>query len=289
MAFPWAAAVSGGAGILDGLLRGKQQATQNRMASNQYWNTHAENKRQFNKSLGFAQHTLRAQRQEAQTDRDLQEYFAKNSTGWQFDQLMQAADESGIHRLAAIGGASGTPYAPVGGIGAGGPAATGGAAGVLPSAGDPAFFGDAVGMAMEAARAKEADRRAEEALALDKARSMAEVERTAAEAELMRSQSRTLIAETRRAATGGKAGGGNTTPVFGDAPAEGPPEAILRERVMPDGTIRKVYEGPDIGEQFGGWLLNMMDKIGDAIERGEYALPERRERRTNTGSRNRRP
>lgn len=203
---PWSAVISGGAGILDGLLRGKQQATQNRMASNQFWVTTRENRRQFDTGMTFARKNLAAQRQEAAEDRRQQEYFARNSTGWQFDQLMNAADESGIHRLAALGGATGTAYSPVGGVGVGGPAATGGAAGVLPSAGDPAFIGDAVGMALEAARAEKAQKEAEEALALDKARTAAEIERTAAEAELMRSQSRTLVADARRAATGGSTG-----------------------------------------------------------------------------------
>lgn len=65
------------------------------------------NNKQFHTTLKFTG-------AQADKDRALQEKFARQSTGWQFDDLMNAADEAGIHRLSALGGASGHSFAPVG-------------------------------------------------------------------------------------------------------------------------------------------------------------------------------
>lgn len=130
-------------------------------------------KRQFSKNLAFSRRqaqtqrsqfnrSLEANRRAAVLDRAAQKQFAQQSTGWAFNDLMEAADQSGIHRLAALGGAGGASYSPtsVGSpqpVGVGGPSPTGtpGAnpAGTTPIfQEDQSFIGDAIGAALNADR-----------------------------------------------------------------------------------------------------------------------------------------
>ncbi|AXL14853.1 hypothetical protein [Microviridae sp.] len=75
---------------------------------------------------------------DALRDFNYQQHFARNSAGWRMDDLFAAADRSGIHRLAALGG-SGAGYTPAGSSGGGGSP---------PVSNDP-HLGDAIGTALD--------------------------------------------------------------------------------------------------------------------------------------------
>ena len=106
--------------------------------------------------------------------------FAKNSAGWRMDDLMDAADRSGIHRLAALGG-TGAEY-------------TGGQN--VPS-GTPkqSFLGDTVGKALDRMS------RSREQKSIESVRD-SQVKVNEAEAKLLEAQSRTTIANARAASRG---------------------------------------------------------------------------------------
>ena len=147
----------------------------------------------------------RWERQWAQKQMDQQNRFAKKSAGWAFDDLMQSADEAGIHRLAALGAGGGAGYQPVSsGGGAPMPQSTQGGA---PAPGSPsmipdltpiesAWVGDAVGdgIAMVLRGIEQQHERKLDAK---------EIELMDAEIELLRSQSRTFNQSARNAGYSG--------------------------------------------------------------------------------------
>ena len=107
---------------------------------------HFEDDRKFSMDLAERHRTEDWQRTEAlnKFGYDAQKEFAQNSTGWAFDDLMESADEAGIHRLAAIGGAQGVGYTPAATSGAGqGATIPDFSPSVVPGA--EQFIGDAVG------------------------------------------------------------------------------------------------------------------------------------------------
>ncbi|AXL14848.1 hypothetical protein [Microviridae sp.] len=126
--------------------------------------------------------------------------MAKNSTKWQFDQLMNSADESGIHRLAALGGASGyqgTATGPSGG-GTGSISIPGGSAGHKSN-----LIGDAIGEGINAFRQSRELKMAEK-------ESSARVKLLNAEAaQIDEATSRSTIRNARAGATSGS----NNSPV----------------------------------------------------------------------------
>lgn len=174
------AAISGAAELGGGLIGAALNSKQNYKNRMHQWDM-------FN-----AAHVLDAEKFKWQAHKD--ERFARESTGWQFDDLMRAADRSGIHRLAALGGASsyqgtspGSTIVPPPGNG---------------QPGDASFLGDAVG---EAIRMYKQSEQAEHERAMDKAdldirRQMAQ--RLEDEAKLFAAQSRTEIERTRKSQTG---------------------------------------------------------------------------------------
>ena len=135
------------------------------------------------------------------------ERYARNAAGWQFQDLMQAADASGIHRLAALGAGGGSSYSPVGGTGssynAGGtPAFSGGGGGSSVGAGG-GMSGDAIGSGiaeaggiLQAALEELSDEKQQERAMQERAQKAA-VRRVESEAQLNEAQSRTIIKNTR--------------------------------------------------------------------------------------------
>lgn len=212
----------------------------------------------------------------------MQQKFAKNSAGWAFDDLMQAADEAGIHRLSAIGGASGGGYTPVGqgGVAASAPADTGGFGGDLDAG---SIGGTIVGDGMtaigdfltERAQAKADAEAAASAGAREDAIVASEVSRNEAEAEMYRARARTEAFNAQN---------------FRGYPANfGNPDEIPMMRVnnqqltqTSDGSQRKIYAGPDIDEILGGIAVEGWDKLMDMsapVKRaGETQRKEARER-----------
>lgn len=188
-----------------------------------------------------------------------QDEYAKNAAGWQMDDLMQTADEAGIHRLAALGGAS-AGYNPVTSSGQGASSVSTGAA--PPTAGN---FGDGTIMGDAIAEAGRAIAAGYETSHQKKMRTLAE-RHAAAEAEIAESQSRTLIAEERKKAQNGPS---QVSQEWDGRPKSAP----WRDRIpvrIPDGT--KVAMLPsNIAKRLG---LNSMDTMtaGDVSEiAGELA------------------
>lgn len=223
-----------------------------------------------------AQRARRFTKKQANLDRDLQKTFAKKSTGWAFDDLMSAADEAGIHRLAALGSASQTPYQPIGASsGAGsssggmGSPSSGISAGGIPSAPDiePALGGSIIGDGMNAISdliVDEANRR-EQAKADQEARASAaraeardtELLRAQtgvmdAEAEMYRAQARTAISVSSRPGLG--------TP---QSPNMADPQQVFQPFQVNGEKPRNYPVGPDLDEMItgagiiaGNWLRN---------------------------------
>lgn len=212
-------------------------------------------------------------RLQARADRRLQREFAQKSTGWAFDDLMESADEAGIHRLAALGGASGTAYSPVGGS-----TATSGGVGTpgLTTAQDDAFIGSAyagssvgegmglIGDAINSAaeRTIEADRyNRETALAERVAES--EIQRNLADAELAAATSRTTIERAARAARTSM------------ADVEEFPEISPKKTTLTGETVR-TPQGADPGEVFMG----LIDELRGAIKHAWKQAPHTQEKRS---------
>lgn len=119
--------------------------------------------------------------------RDDQFTFAKESAGWQFKDIMEAADESGIHRLAAIGGAQASGYTPAGGSNMS-----------LNTEDGNSIAGDAIASGISSiadAWAKSQEKKTAEAMTR-------KAEAEADKAELEVAQSRTRLQEQRRVAQG---------------------------------------------------------------------------------------
>lgn len=120
-----------------------------------------------------------------QTDYQRQKEFAQEGTGWAFDDLMEAADQAGIHRLSALGAAGGASYSP-----AGGP--TGGQA--------PIGQGSDIGAGIEALG--NALSRSEQQK-MNKKQQEADLRIKNEQADLIEATSRTEQAKARNAALGG--------------------------------------------------------------------------------------
>ncbi|AXL14834.1 hypothetical protein [Microviridae sp.] len=168
-----------------------------------------QNDRNFRRSAYEANRAFSADRQDAARSRADQERFAKHSTGWAFKDLMKAADASGIHRLAAIGGAQGANYSPVQGQGAatayqGSSPPSGGSQ--LPSASSPsletAFMGDIIGPAVarvaQGYENKLKRERNADANNLQKAAVQMEMEESRARTALLNAQATTVIRNAKK-------------------------------------------------------------------------------------------
>lgn len=157
-----------------------------------------------------------------------QDEYAQNSAGWQMEDIMQTADEAGIHRLAALGGASGNNYQPFQSSGGGG-GSTGGIAGAAPptasyAGGHGPIMGDAIAEAAKAiANGYMSDH--------EKKMQGYSERQASAEAEIAEAQSRTLLAAERAKGLSGPA---TVSPEWDGRPKSAP----WRDRIpvrMPDG------------------------------------------------------
>lgn len=210
------------------------------------------------------------QKQEADLDRqinaNLSREFAKNSTGWAFRDLMQAADESGIHRLAALGAAgSGSGYAHVGGSGA----VTGAAAPNAAFTGGSNGIGDglrAAGSALEAFGGLQQRRKAnarQERLQGAQVR-VAEAQATLAEARA-KSIEKEMEARVRneKAATHEAGSRGRTTYNAPIGPASSDLEEVYDPRTGETRLVTRTGQ-PGVEEMAGGWISrNLINKLPD--------------------------
>ena len=170
--------ISAGIGLLGGILGGRSS-----QRSQEKTNAVTQANNQWEQNFALSEQA-RLQRNRKQ-DIKLQKKFMKEGAGWQFDDLMQAADEAGIHRLAAIGGAQGGGYQPVQTQAVTGPSLNT----VSPT--NDQWLGDAIGEAMRAYDNSKENLRAD-------ALTNAQVQALEADAELSRAQSRTQIQNQRR-------------------------------------------------------------------------------------------
>ncbi|AXL15086.1 hypothetical protein [Microviridae sp.] len=234
MAIPWGSIIGAGASLIGGFASQKKNsnavsdtnatnleiARQNNEQSADFFNrNYAQNASQWADSIGQSDRNFRrtayesnrafaASRQDAARARADQRTFAQNSTGWAFNDLMKSADQSGIHRLAAIGGAQGANYSPVQGQGAamsygGSPQPSGG--GQLPSLQSPsletAMMGDIIGPAVtrvaEGYEQKLKEERNHAANSLQRAAVQMEIEESRARVELLKAQATTVLRNAR--------------------------------------------------------------------------------------------
>lgn len=263
-----------GATALGSVLGFAGQREANQAQSQAVAATNARTKAEFYKGLKFNRNEARKSRlfnkkeamvargwsaDQAAIDRKLQRQFAKKSAGWQFKDLMDAADESGIHRLSALGAAGGASYSPVG-LAMGG-ASDGGGAGA-PSAPyystpDAAIGGSIVGDGMNAVADFFSEQQAAEeeriGVAKEDARRDAllasEVERNSAEAEMYRSRARTELfnAQTNRGALAAAAN-------FGD------PDST-RPVTMPKRTLSGENVGLPAGNDIDETLMGIVQEV----------------------------
>lgn len=200
---PLSAGIMAGASIIGGLLgnRSRRKAETKSLK---------ETKRNNAWSRDFAERQFHQQILDRNQDRadihfqraddwERTKFLARNSAGWQFDDLMQSADEAGIHRLAALGSASATSYSgavhtgsTVGGLGA--DLSTPNLEGQ-----DYSFLGDAVGAYLGQQQQQRENDRADKLT--DAQVGVLNAERR----QLDASTSRTAIANARAAARNGPA------------------------------------------------------------------------------------
>ena len=278
--------ISAAGGLLGGFFNNRARESSARDAN-------AANQRQFDQTLdwskesfGKGQDWARGERQAGQRfnareaekarqftrdqnriDRQMQKTFAKKSAGWQFDDLMEAADTAGIHRLAALGGATGTAYQPGNGgtavatsPGTSPPGFAGspGAGNQIPEIGGSIIgdgmnaIGDVIATEMQRRDQKEAfeTEQAKQAV-MDAAR----MDVMSAEATMYRARAAESM---RRASYPG---------IPRNDPNYGLPEGADREvnqMWSVDGKAPKgVWVGPDLGEIAGGGIVVALDQLRD--------------------------
>lgn len=220
---------------------------------------------------------------QAGVDRAMQERFAKESAGWQFEDLMEAADESGIHRLAALGAGAGQSYQPVGATSSPGSV---GFTGVSPITGagggsyNPATVlgGSIVGDGMNAIAdimASEADYQRQSQLArqeaterqqdrvFEQAERAARMEVMSAEAEMYRAQSRTAIRSAQSP--------GNSPPPVDYA---SPDQPLYQTYIGTDGVPRTIPVGPDPESIAAGLGIEVYSRGRSQVEKDVRKVKE---------------
>ena len=166
------------------------QASNAQLQRNNKWQQDFAEK-QFNQQQQNYNEQMLRDKNWRESDWKRQQYMAKHSAGWQFDDLMEAADEAGIHRLSAIGGASAASYQPTGSSGPStSPIGTPGLEAPQP---EQSMIGDAVGDAISMIMRQEEFKH-------QKAMDKADLEIRQREADLLAAQSRTYIAKARQLA-----------------------------------------------------------------------------------------
>ena len=216
--FPWAAAIGAGASLLGGLFTNKsnkknvdQTAQYNLQAARE---TNAMQQGFFDQNMSFQREQFaRTQsdndrafqyaKRQNRIDRTRQNQYAKQSTGWQFKDLMQAADSSGIHRLAALGGASSYQSVPGQSV----PTPSGYSGGSTPPSlatpqTETAFMGDIIGPAIAQFQNSYQNQLMRERNAtqdkITKAAAAAEIRNLETQSTLNIARSRSLLAEARK-------------------------------------------------------------------------------------------
>lgn len=220
---------------------------------------------------------------QAQTDRELQTEFAKNSAGWQFDDLMESADQAGIHRLSAIGGAGAATYSPV--AQSGPVASSSSLAAIAPDihqSTQGSSVGEGFGLLADISgqywaneqqkeiAASENKAREAEALAqvsrdqISRMVALSEVERNRADTELLQARSRSLLAGAGENARGGTRGGHDS-------------EGNFHENYKSRGEETTLPIGPDLDQVITGFGIDFLNKLkaryGDDF-RSKYAPRE---------------
>ncbi len=289
----WAAALPFVGGLIDTRSNRKSTQQANQMSDTQFWANFDQNRNQFNKSLNFAKaqnqqarnqfnRQFKFNRKQAAKDRKMQRQFAKEGTGWAFDDLMQSADEAGIHRLAALGGASGNAYSPVGGMSLGGgtsgaaPNPTGGVGSTQVFEEDSAYLGSAIGEALRMYQ-DQRDYKFRER--------MGEKELKLMDAQIneLNATSRSRIAAARAATT-------NITTDDQDQVTGGPPETFTTEgdekgyvwtRTTAGNWVRVPKDPVDIWEQMGhaltearGWAKKAVGRIKELSRKDQAEIIE---------------
>jgi hypothetical protein len=225
---------------------------------------------------------------QAALDRLMSERFAKRSAGWKFNDLMEAADGAGIHRLAALGAGGGAGYTPVGASAGGGAAAPASAgASMAPGAPDidpvsTGFLGEAVGGGLaeiadafqEERRRKELDKRMQrqearaDAIAQSEIKlNLARTEAETADAQLRTARSRTLLREATEAARSPSADGNEagSFPLgrgifggeLGDASEHARTVSLLENNVDSDGNRFTAYAGSEPTEALWSFVKDI--------------------------------
>lgn len=234
--------------------RNSPQASVNDQSGKHFWKSIQFNRKEAKKARTFSA-------KQSNIDRRLQTKFAKNAAGWQMADLMEAADAAGIHRLSAIGGATGGGYTPAGagGIAAQAPADSGGY-GLDTEAIGGSIVGDGMSAIGDYITGQQQAAQEAKAVAAEGAREDAivasEVDRNSAEAEMYRARARTEIfnAQNFRGYTGN----------------DGDPTDIPRRRTnnveivqTADGSQRQIVKGTDLDEILGGVAIEGWDKLMD--------------------------
>jgi hypothetical protein len=230
--------------------RKSRQFSRNEAEKARRWQSNADRKA-FRQAASFGRH-------QAGLDRRLQREFAKRSAGWQFADLMAAADSAGVHRAAALGAAAGTPYSPVGGIGLPGQgsaaqAATPGFVGDTPVTSD-FNMGDVIGGGLNAATSWFAEERRQVARQAQEAAALTVQQADLASLEELRSaQIGLLKAQTAQAAMSAElAAATSRTSIKRARDATNGAQNIYETYVDDSGTPVTVPVGPDLDEIIAG-------------------------------------
>ncbi|AXL14844.1 hypothetical protein [Microviridae sp.] len=254
--------------LVGGALQKKSNAQANQLSQQQFEAMQGQNAFQFGKSLHLSKKQLFEQKKQFEKTYNLardqekrarfdQEKFARNSTGWAFDDLMESADQAGIHRLAALGGAQGSGYTPAGQTpsptisGGGGPSPSGTSSTGVFADESGAYLGDAIGKAVQNMSKEAAEDRQ-----LTKAQRLADIQLTEA-------QSRSLISQARNTAIGGAART-QSKPLDENIDQQN----INVQFTDADGTTVTVPVGPDADEVLTGIGIKTAAQIKKHLNRG---------------------
>ncbi|AXL14862.1 hypothetical protein [Microviridae sp.] len=242
-------------GNVVGSIIGSNSADDANSLSDKHFNkAFGENRRQFNQSLRFAKEDQRfGQEAFANTRAD-----ARNATTREFRQKMRMADESGIHRLAALGHQA--SYSAPSYTGAASPSVTGGpsAPSLSGDGGASALLGDGIGEGLEELLGMvTGEKKKQEKLDTESQTSRTRLNN--AEAQLLEAQSRSVIRDSRRSGQ-----------LLASTDQEGDykkrKKNVIERIKTTDGDVRDVLVGPDLDEVAGGMAVEGWDGLLDLAE-----------------------
>ena len=206
----------------------------------------------YHQNMDLAWHQYRRDDRFRSEDYRRQKQFAMRSQGWAFDDLMRAADRSGIHRLSALGSPGGAQYT-----------------GSLPSVGLPStpnldspdfgFIGDAASDVLEGIARRDAKKRLDRAEKQGTQRHNAMMNQIGAETEYTKARTKSIERASKAATTGGTTGA--TYPNSDDIRHD--PSTLTRN--TPSGP-QKVRVGPDPEEVLMGYGLDLLSYRGGVLD-----------------------